>query len=282
MQKPRFATAAVVGVGLIGGSVARAMRSRGLAGRVVGVTSTPTRAEELGRLGIVDQATDDLVVGVEAAEMVVVCTPVDRIAARVVAASQAAPEAILTDAGSTKAGILDDVEQRLAHPGRFVAAHPLAGGHQTGPEAARQDLFDGATTIVTPTDRTDPGALTAVRELWVALGSSVVEMPPDEHDRVVAATSHLPHVAAAAVAACTPAEAVRFAATGWADTTRVAAGSPSLWRAILLANRTAVAVELDKLADRLAAYRSALADADGERIEALLAEGSRRRDAVGD
>lgn len=282
MSAPRFQRAAILGVGLIGGSVALGLRRKGLAARVVGVTRSAEKAEHLVRLGVVDEATAALDAGADGADLVVACTPVGSIAEGIVAAAGVAPGALLTDAGSTKAQIVEAVVGRLGPSARFVGTHPLAGGHRTGPEAARPDLCDGATTIVTPHDGADPEAVGAVCDLWRDLGCRVETMAPDAHDRLVAVTSHVPHIAAAAVAATTPEASLPFAATGWSGTTRVAAGSPALWRDILLTNRQAIADGVDALLDHLRAYREALAEADAERIEQLLDEGRRRRDALGD
>lgn len=285
MPDPRYRRVAVVGVGLIGGSVALALRERGLAERVVGVVRTPERVQQVGSLDIVDEATDDPQAGCRDADVVVVATPVGRIVeAACAAARYAAPGALVTDGGSTKADLVADIE--AAWPAAdggpaFVGAHPLAGDHRSGPEAARADLFDGATTVLTPTDRTPAAALEAAHRFWRAIGSETLELTPQRHDELLALTSHLPHVAAAAVAATTPADALPLAATGWADTTRVAAGGAALWRDILLANRTPIAGALRRLAAELEAYAVALDAADGPTIERMLEEGRQRRDALG-
>ena len=288
MSKPPFQHAAILGVGLIGGSIALALREKGLAKRVTGIARSPERAENLLRLGLVDEATDDsvadnLAAGLKGADLVVSCLPVGRIADSLLAAAQhTAPGALLTDAGSTKGSIVAEIEAEIETKiTGFIGSHPLAGDHRSGPEAARANLFDGAVTILTPTERTDSATTTAARQLWENLGSRVEEMSPEEHDRLLALTSHVPHVVAAALAATTPEEVLRFAATGWNDTTRVAAGSPTLWRDILLANRAAVAEGLESFSKELSAYAKALSDGDGNQIEQLFEEGKRRRDALG-
>ncbi|QDT68223.1 prephenate dehydrogenase [Planctomycetes bacterium MalM25] len=270
---------------MIGGSVARALRERELAKKVVGVVRTVERAEQVRGLGLVDEATDSLEAGCGGADLVVVATPVDQIARfACLAAQHAAPDALVTDGGSTKRVIVEAVAAHWPADGdglAFVGAHPLAGDTQTGPEAARADLFDGAVTVLTPTDATPPEALAAARALWEGLGSRVVEMSPERHDELLARTSHVPHVAAAAVASTTPSEALALAASGWADTTRVAAGSASLWREILLANAAPIAGGLRDLAKELEAYAAALDASDGDTIERLLEAGRERRDALG-
>lgn len=283
-QRP-FRRAAVVGVGLIGGSVALSLRERGLAKRVVGVVRTEERAEQAMALGVVEEATTDFETACGGADLVVIATPVGSIARFACMASlHAAPDALVTDAGSTKAEIVAAVDSHWPSDGdglAFVGGHPLAGGHQTGPEAARANLFEGATTILTPTEATPPEATARLTRMWTDMGATVVEMTPERHDELVALTSHVPHVAAAAVAATTPHDALALAATGWADTTRVAAGSATLWREILLANRQPIAGGLRRLAEELTAYATALDAGDGDTVEQLLEEGRRRRDALG-
>lgn len=285
MPKPPYRRVAVIGVGLIGGSVALALREKNLAKRVVGVVRSAERVQRVLDCGVVEEATADLESACGGADVVVVATPVGSIARTALEAAQhAAPDALVTDGGSTKAGIVAQVEAHWPTDGdglAFVGAHPLAGDTRTGPEAARADLFEGAVTVLTPSPQTPPDALRAAREFWESLGSTVVETTPERHDELVALSSHVPHVAAAAVAATTPEEALALAATGWADTTRVAAGSPTLWREILLANPTPIAGALRRLGKELEAYAAALDAGDGDTIERLLEEGRQRRDALG-
>ncbi|MEQ8848535.1 prephenate dehydrogenase/arogenate dehydrogenase family protein [Botrimarina sp.] len=279
MNRDRYRRLAVVGVGLIGGSVAAAARRRGLAERVVGVVRSAERIGRVEACDLVDEVTADLAAGCRDADLVVIATPVGTIAALALeAAEHASADAVLTDGGSTKAGIVAHVTRRCP---RFVGAHPLAGDHRTGPEAARHDLFDGAVTVLTPTDDNPDDAVGAARRFWEALGSRVVTTTPERHDELLALTSHVPHVAAAAVAATTPADAMPLAATGWADTTRVAGGSPDLWREILLANPGPIAAGLRRLATEIEAYAAALDRRDADALQRLLTEGKRRRDALG-
>lgn len=261
-----------MGVGLIGGSIALGLRERGLAEEVVGVVRSAESAARLNKLGLVDEVTTDHAAAFAGAEVIVVTTPVGAIVEEVNRALEHAPETVVvTDGGSTKA----DIAAGVPSDPRFVGAHPLAGDHRSGPEAARADLLVGATTVVTPSESVE--ATGRVRGFWGALGSKVVEMTPARHDELIALTSHVPHVAAAAVAATTPEEALPLAATGWADTTRVAAGSPSLWREILLANRASVAGGLRGLAEEIEAYAAALDAGDGDTIQRLLETGRQRR-----
>jgi len=279
---------AIVGVGLIGGSVGLAVRQRGLARAVVGIGRRQSSLRKARRCGAVTKTTTDLARGVRDAQLVIVCTPVGVVAERVRAvADAAAPGTLITDGASTKEQIVADAEAYLlAATGsvsqlvRFVGSHPLAGDHRTGPDNARADLFEGRTVVVTPTRHCRAADVAQLDSFWSALGAEVIRMTPRQHDRALATTSHLPHLVAAAVAAATPADQLPLTATGWCDTTRVAAGSPSLWQQILMSNRTQVLQSLTRLEAILAQYRQALeADRPGT-LERLLAKGKSHRDAA--
>ena len=195
------------------------------------------------------------------------------------------PGTLVTDAGSTKASIVAAWEKLRRRAGgvrgRFVGAHPVAGSHRRGPAAAKADLLTGRVTVVTPAAATPPADVAAVAGFWSALGATVFTMPAREHDRILAATSHAPHVIAAAVAAATPPEARRFTAGGWRDTTRIAAGDPELWADILLDNRAAVARALGRIAGMTDRLLAAIEADDRRRLVTLLARAKDDRDAVG-
>lgn len=275
----------VVGVGLIGGSIALAARL-GVAKDVIGVVRSEASRRRAIDSGAVEAATLDLGEAVASADLVVVCTPVADIATTIADAARACPQsALLTDAGSTKQAIVESVEAQLAGLKRspaFVGSHPLAGDHRAGPESARAELLEGRTVVVTPSDATPSEITERAAAFWQALGAEVTLMSPAAHDAALARTSHLPHLLAAALAGATPADVLPLAAGGWRDTTRVAAGSPALWRDILLANRRHVLQSLADATDQLAAFREALATGDAAAIEQLLEQGRERRDAVGD
>jgi prephenate dehydrogenase len=283
---------AIVGVGLIGGSIGLAAKARGLAGEVVGVGRRTASLELARKCGAIDRGTTNLVEGVAEADLVVVATPVDAIVEAVRSVVKATPRAAVTDAGSTKAEICRRLRQpshreleagveRLS-PGRFVGSHPLAGDHRTGPEFARSDLFEGRVVVVTPEDNSAPALVDRVKEFWEALGATVVLLSPVEHDRALAATSHLPHLVASALAAATPEEWLQLAATGWGDTTRIAAGDPQLWTQIFRQNRDAVLDALRRFEHRLAALDDAISERDDAALALALQEAKRIRDAVGD
>lgn len=284
---PRYRRVAIIGVGLIGGSIGGDLLRRGLADEVVGIGR---RAESLAlaeQLQLVTRWTTDLAAGVSGAEFVVVCTPVERIVADVLAAAQAATaDMLITDAGSTKGSLveaLDAAQRQGKFPAgvRFVGSHPMAGSEKSGPTAAQSDLFVDRVVIVTPTAETTEADVSSVCDFWRELGARVVRMSSEEHDRAVATISHLPHVAAAALAAVTSEAERGLAAGGWRDTTRIAAADPLLWRQILLDNRSSVLTALGRYEKVLASFRAALEHADPATLDHLLQEAKLSRDALG-
>jgi prephenate dehydrogenase len=274
----RLGTVSIVGVGLIGGSVGLALRSRGLAARVVGVGRDPRTLEQARERGVIDHATTDLAEGVGGADVVVVCTPVSRIPQDVRRIAESAPTtALVTDAGSTKRQIVDAVERHAASSRMFVGAHPLAGSERTGSANARAELFDDRPCVLTPTPRTSGERLERARGFWGALGCRVVEMSPTEHDEVLAYTSHLPHALAAALASSVPGEWLGLAAGAFRDGTRVAAADTGLWTAIFRDNRGPLLKALGTLQERISAFKYAVMTDDEEAIRRWWDEGRLRR-----
>ena len=256
----------IVGLGLLGGSVAKAARAASLAQEIVGVGRNPKSLEPALRERAVDRITTDLAEGVRGADMIVLATPVATLERQLPAVWQAASShVLLTDVGSTKAGIVKAAETLGAsRPLSFVGSHPMAGSNLSGFSVARADLFSGATVILTPTDRTPAEPIKRVTEFWEALGGRVTVMDPATHDRAVAAISHLPHLVVDALVAAVVDMDPRFlevAARGFKDTTRIAASDPAVWREIFQQNREA-------LGEALAAFRGALG-----RLEGILAVG---------
>jgi prephenate dehydrogenase len=272
---------AVVGVGLLGGSVALAARRRGVVRHVIGVDRDVAALDRACASGILDEASADIATAAVAADLVVVCTPVDVIASQVlIAAAASRPGTLLTDVGSTKAKIVAAITGRLPAGVVFIGSHPLAGSHRNGPEHACADLFEGRLVVLTPTPAADNAAVAELCAFWEALGARVRLMEAEEHDRAVALTSHLPHLLAAALAGILPPELDELTATGFRDTTRLAAGLPELWTAILQANRDAVLTGLDRLEAQLRCFRRALADDDRNALDTLLKTGKRARDRL--
>jgi len=257
---------AIVGVGLLGGSVAKGARLAGLARRIVGVGRNADRLRPAVDDGTLDLAVTDLDAGVREAEVIVLAAPVLAIEGLLERVWRAAPAgALVTDVGSTKRHIVRCAERlAAARPLAFVGSHPMAGSEQAGYRVARADLFRGATVVVTPTEATELAALKKTTEFWEALGARVTALDPETHDRTVAAISHLPHLIACALvdgAGRVEPAALELAARGFRDTTRIAAGDPDMWTEIFLANR-------DALFASVAAFRLALAD-----LERVIAAG---------
>jgi cyclohexadieny/prephenate dehydrogenase len=275
-------TVAIVGVGLIGGSLGRAVLARKLARRVIGVGRSQASLDAARRTGAVTETALDPAAVAEA-DLVVVATGVRAIPRLLEAVDQVVrPGTLVTDAGSTKASIVAAWEKRRkSRRSRFVGSHPLAGSHRRGPEAADAELFTGRVAVVTPATATPPDDAAAIGEFWSALGATVFVMSPREHDRIVAATSHAPHVMAAAIAAATPAASLPFTAGGWRDTTRIAAGDAELWADILLDNAEPLGKALGRIATAAERILAAVEAGDRRRLITLLSRAKDVRDALG-
>ncbi len=275
-----FNRAVIVGVGLLGGSVGLALRARGMARHIVGWGRRAESLHEALVLGAIDSIDTDLASACRDADLVVVCTPVQCVVPQVLACLDViAAGGLITDVGSTKFSICS----QLAGSGdaNFCGSHPLAGSEKSGVSFASPELFSGRLTVVTPTPQTSPELAHRTEGFWRALGSRTLRMSPLEHDCAVARTSHLPHIVAAALAAETPDELLPLAASGWCDTTRVAAGSIAMWRQILQENRLPVLDALQQFTASLEIWIEALRRDDAEQIEQLLLAGKQQRDSVG-
>jgi prephenate dehydrogenase len=284
-----FGRVAIVGVGLIGGSLGMALRARGIARRVVGVGRDGERLASARRLGAIDEAALDLAAGVEGADLVVLATPVGQILDSLPRLAPClAAGALVTDVGSTKGQIARAGDAHLP-PGAFVAGHPMAGSERSGVEAATPELFAGAVWALTPTAATALEAVDRVAALVATLGARVVVLDPEAHDRAVAVTSHLPHVLAYALSALAAAEAERsghlyaLAAGSFASATRVAASPPELWRDVALTNREALAGALRAYRADLDRVLGALEAGDADLLQARFQAGfdAKRRAAAG-
>ena len=278
----KIKTLTIVGVGLIGGSIGLAAKRRKLAERVLGGGRRQASLNQALAIGAIDEGFLDLAAAVQQAEIAVFCTPVDQIAEQVLASAPGcATGTLLIDAGSTKAEIVRSVEGRLPKGIAFVGSHPLAGSEKRGAEHADADLFQDRLTIVTRTPATEPSALERTTAFWRALGCRVRVLDPQEHDQALAVTSHLPHLVAAALAGILPPELQELSASGFRDTTRIAAGDPSLWTAILAQNQLAVLNALKQLDDQLSRFREALKVGNWTAVADLLTQAKKVRDALG-
>jgi prephenate dehydrogenase len=275
----------LAGVGLLGGSLGLAIRRRRLAERVEGYVRRPASVLECEQLGIVHRATLDPAVAVAGADLVVLCTPLARMRELVERMLPALERGtIVTDVGSVKGPVVRELGPLLAGAGaHFVGSHPMAGAEKMGASAARADLFSNAVCIVTPGPDTEARALERVESFWRELGTRTLRLSPERHDELVARCSHLPHLAAATLANLVldpglPPEQPGLCASGFRDTTRVASGSPEMWRDIALANRENLLRVIGDFTARLESVRQAIERGDGPALDGFLASAKQRRD----
>jgi len=280
-----FENVTIIGVGLIGGSLARALRRGALCGRITGYGR---RAEHLRRaveLGVIDDYCTDVREAVAAADLVVLATPLSTTEGLLrLMAPALKKDAVITDVGSAKGAVAAAAEQTLGdHLDRFVPGHPIAGTEQSGVEHSFAELFDDHLVILTPLPQNDPGTVERIRTMWERCGARVVSTDIAHHDRVLAATSHLPHMLAYALVECLAEmeeseEIFRFAAGGFRDFTRIASSSPEMWHDICLANREQLLRVLDDFEGHLTAVRDAIAANDGARLLAIFKRAKQARD----
>ena len=286
-----LATLAVVGVGLIGGSFALALKEARRVGSVIGLGRGRENLDAALARGIVDRAItlrEPWTREIETADLVLVATPVGEFPALFTAlAPHLRTDAIVTDAGSTKESVIAAARAHLgaAFP-RFVPGHPIAGTEHSGASAAFATLFRDRNVVLTPIAETDPGALATVANLWSACGAQVRELDPATHDRIFAAVSHLPHLLAFALVDLLASRAdagdvFQFAASGFRDFTRIAASSPEMWRDISLANRDALVEAIEAYRTQLASVAAMVASSDGAGLEAVYARAASARRAWG-
>jgi prephenate dehydrogenase len=281
----QFQKISIIGVGLLGGSIGLAVRKRRLAREIAGFVRRRASLKDCERAAAVDFATTDLLAAVSNADLVILCTPLAQMPAL---AKQFLPAlkrgAIVTDVGSVKADVVRELESLVKKAGaHFVGSHPMAGAEKIGVAAARKDLFENAVCVLTPTRKTNKTALKKVEQFWKSLGARVLKLPPELHDVFVSRTSHLPHVVAATLAnlvlnPASPKQQAALCATGFRDTTRIASGSPEMWRDIALANRKNISRSVDVFVGELKKFQSALKSGDARAVEKYFATAKQRRD----
>lgn len=283
----RWQKITIVGLGLLGGSLGMAIKRARLAARIEGYARRQATVDECRRLKVLDRATLDLHSAVSNADLVILCTPLAQMQPLVKEMLPALKRgAIVTDVGSVKASVVKDVESLVAKAGaHFVGSHPMAGGEKTGFRAARVDLFSNAVCVVTPTRNSNRTAVRRIERFWQSVGGRIMRLTPERHDALVSRSSHLPHLLAATLAARVldpkPKHARQLAtlcATGFRDTTRVASGSPEMWRDIAMANRSNLVRALDGIAADLKKLRAALHHGDAKAIEQFFTTAKNRRD----
>lgn len=276
-----FGRMTIIGVGLLGGSLAMAAKRAHLVGEVVGVGHRTSTLEEARRIGAVDSFTTDPAEGVSGADIVVFCTPVGLFGPIMhKCAGNLKEGCIITDVGSTKTEPLAALASHLPPHCHLVGGHPLAGSELRGIGAASAELFEGATVFIVPADDTAAEPIEHLERLWQAVGARTRRISAEKHDLMLARTSHLPHLTAALLAASLEPGDEQAAGKGFLDTTRVASGDPALWRDIFLTNQSGIFAALDRLESLAAQFRQALQAGDGRAIESLLSLAKRRRDSL--
>src|SRR5471030_3286820 len=278
MSGPLFNKIALIGIGLIGGSIALEARKRGLANTIVAATRKPETAALANRLKLVDHCGTDLAAAVEDADLVIVCTPVgacgevtQEIAPRL------KPGCIVSDVGSVKQTVIADMLPHIPKGVHFVPAHPVAGTENSGPEAALLDLFEGRWTILTPLPGSDAEAVDRLEAFWKALGSKVDRVDPAHHDRILAITSHLPHLIAYTIVGTADdlgghlnSEILKYAAGGFRDFTRIASSDPTMWRDVFMNNREAVLEVIQRFQEDLFYLQRAIRWGEGDKLFELF------------
>jgi len=282
---PIFQRLTLIGCGLIGSSIARAVRANDLAVEIVANARSPASCARIAELGLADRVEADPAEAVRGADCVVLCAPVGAYAGLAAAiAASLAPGAILTDVGSTKQSVIRDVGPHIPEGVHFVPAHPLAGTEHSGPDAGFATLFEGRWCLLTPPAGTNPDAIARIDALWRRMGSMTTVMEPAHHDRVLAIVSHLPHLIAFTICGTaddladeTRGQVLQFAASGFRDFTRIAASDPEMWRDVFLNNREALLEMLARFTEDAQAMARAVRWGDAAYIEDRIGRGRKIR-----
>ncbi len=278
---------AVVGVGLIGGSLALALKNAGAVGEVVGIGRGLANLEKALELGVVDRISRDSAAGVRDADLVFLATPVltlAEVAAAIIPHMK--PGSVLTDGGSVKGAVVQAVEPLLREDVHFVPGHPIAGTEKSGAEAAFATLYQGRRCILTPTERTDSSALQLVRNVWETAGSEVVVMEAEKHDRILAAISHLPHMVAYSLVNAVGSydryeeNILAYSAGGFRDFTRIASSDPTMWRDIALTNRDALLEMMERFEEFFAELKEDVRRGDDSKLYDFFFRSKKSRDAI--
>jgi cyclohexadieny/prephenate dehydrogenase len=278
LEMPLFDRIALVGIGLIGSSIARAVRHRKVARTIVAIDRDEATLARVRELAIADETTTDVAEGVRGADLVILCVPVGACEAVALAMKPSLkPGAIVSDVGSVKASVIAQIQPHLPEGVSFVPAHPVAGTEYSGPEAGFATLFLKRWCILTPPEGTNEAAVERMRAFWSALGSDVEVMTAQHHDLVLAITSHVPHLiaynivgTAADLETVTQSEVIKFSAGGFRDFTRIAASDPTMWRDVFLHNKEAVLEMLGRLNEDIAQLARAIRWGEGDKLYDLF------------
>ncbi|MBT5549164.1 MAG: prephenate dehydrogenase/arogenate dehydrogenase family protein [Nitrospina sp.] len=270
-----FKKMTVIGVGLLGASLAKACKERGLVDEIVGYGRNRENLEKARTLKIIDHCATDLSEAVNDADLIVLCTPVSTIVPLIQSiTAEISPGALITDVGSVKGPVVSDADKLVPEGIFFVGSHPIAGGENSGLEASTANLYQGARCIVTPTEKTDEEALEKISALWQAVGMNVINLSAEEHDFIFGAVSHLPHIVAYALMNTLGAlrtkddrEVTAFSGAGLKDITRIASSDPVMWRDICLSNRNHSLDLIDRFQIKLDEIRSIIEKGDGQTLK---------------
>ncbi|MBN1871254.1 MAG: prephenate dehydrogenase/arogenate dehydrogenase family protein [Candidatus Omnitrophica bacterium] len=275
----QFKKITIIGVGLIGGSIGLNIKKRHPRTEIVGVTAHSKTLRAALRCGAVDRGTLDAKESVVGADLIIIATPVDRILKTL---RKIMPKVkrgcVITDVGSVKGSIVGDAERLAGNKASFIGSHPMAGSEKRGIDEAKSGLFKGTPCIVTKTSRSDREALKKVRDFWKDLGSDTYVLSPEEHDEHISKVSHLVHIAAATLCLTTDTSSLKFASSGFRDTTRIASSDSKLWIPIVLSNRLNVIKDINRYIAELGQIRSIIASNDGTRLRKKLLKAKAIRD----
>lgn len=275
-----FNKVAIIGVGLIGGSLGLALRKKGLASEIVGFFRRRQTLIKAKRKGLITNATMSLKEAVSGADLIILATPVDTIIKFASKIKRMVKKgAIIIDVGSTKLKIVKKIERLLPAGVHFVGCHPLAGSDKSGPEAANVNIFKDSICILTPTRNTDKRALAKIKRLWQGLGAETKILTPQEHDKILSFTSHLSHLVSFAIVDCVPGKYLQFIGSGFRDTTRLASSSPVLWRDICFSNRDEILKAISKLQKSLFKFKDYIQKKKFNILEHDFARAKKRRDS---
>jgi prephenate dehydrogenase len=281
----QFQKITIIGVGLLGGSIGLAARKNRAAKEIAGFVRNAKNISECEKFGATDFATTDLLAAVSNSDLIILCTP---LAQMLPLAKQFLPAlkrgAIVTDVGSVKAGVVRELESLIQKSGaHFIGGHPMAGAEKTGVAAARENLFENAVCVLTPTKKSNATAVRKLEKFWQSLGARILKLDAAQHDLLVSRSSHLPHVVAATLAnlvlnPASPKQQAALCANGFRDTTRVASGSSEMWRDIALANRKNLSRSVDAFVAELKKFQAALKKDDAKTVVKFLTTAKERRD----